>query len=212
MAAYRLLACIMLGWRLIVSILPILCYFVPLYARRKLLWSSWRVTNPLFKFLEFAAIVKERVPSAIVIVDNDKPISTKADATNHLSGHHDSTKVILLCRNVSAMLSKLANCIHNQCSRKWTLAYWFSLTPLWHQGACTSHESPTKHSISHCQISTLPQVSCNYSGLDGYPGREIHAQITDRSGAVLSFGLGANCLWKYCCWCEARNIFRPKNR
>jgi len=100
MAAYRLLACIMLGWRLIVSILPILCYFAPLYARRKLLWSSRRVSNPLFKFFEFAAIVKERVPSAIVIVDNDKPISTKADATNHLSGHHDLMAGVMTCNMI----------------------------------------------------------------------------------------------------------------
>jgi len=84
MAAYRLLACIMLGWRLIVSILLTLCYFAPLYARRKLLWSFWRVTHPLFKFLEFAAIV----------------ISTKAGATNHLSGHHDLMAGVITCNMI----------------------------------------------------------------------------------------------------------------
>ena len=99
------------------------------------------------------------------------------------------------------MLSKLANCIHNQCSRKWALAYWFFLTPPWHQDACTSHGSPTNHFSSRCQISTLPRVSCQLSWSWWTPRKRNSRTDRRRKWCGVEFWNWEQIAQrKYCCW------------
>jgi len=175
MAAYRLLACIMLEWWLIVLILLILCYFALLYVQRKLLWSSWRATNSLFKFSEFAAIVKKQVPSVIII-------STKAGAMN---GHHDLMAGVIICNIILQRWFFYVE-MWARCCQNWQIVFIINavrngLSPIdsllllwcfyfaWIANKALYLLLPNIYKYLHSL-----GFHVNYSGLDRYPGREIH--------------------------------------
>ncbi|KAG5352022.1 hypothetical protein C0989_004165 [Termitomyces sp. Mn162] len=159
-------------------------------------------TNPLIKIVDLATIskdVKERAPSAIIVVDNtmmspylQRPLEHGADivydsATKYLSGHHDLMAGAITCNrdDLANQMGFTINAIGN------------ALTPidsfLLLRGIKTlalrmDRQQATAGAVAN-YLNNLG-FHVNYPGLADHPGREIHERIADGNGAVLSFETG----------------------
>ncbi|KAF9223473.1 cystathionine beta-lyase [Gyrodon lividus] len=159
-------------------------------------------TNPLLKIVDIAGIakeVKERIPDALVVVDNtmmspalQRPLEHGADivydsATKYLSGHHDLMAGVITC-NSDVIAKKLAFIINSTGN---------ALTPfdcfLLLRGSKTlslrlSQQSHTASLVAN-YLSSLGFPTF-YPGLPNHPNRDIHERISSGYGAVLSFTTG----------------------
>ncbi|KAF9237616.1 Cys/Met metabolism PLP-dependent enzyme-domain-containing protein [Melanogaster broomeanus] len=159
-------------------------------------------TNPLLKIIDIAGIakeVKERLPDALVVVDNtmmspalQRPLEHGADivydsATKYLSGHHDLMAGVITCSrdDVAKHLAFTINATGN------------ALTPfdcfLLLRGIKTlslrlSQQSQTATVVAN-YLSSLG-FPTYYPGLPNHPNRDIHERISSGYGAVLSFTTG----------------------
>ncbi|KAI6045307.1 Cys/Met metabolism PLP-dependent enzyme-domain-containing protein [Pisolithus marmoratus] len=160
-------------------------------------------TNPLLKIVDIASIakeVKERVPAALVVVDNtmmspflQRPLEHGADivydsATKYLSGHHDLMAGVITCNrdDVAKQIAFMINATGN------------GLTPfdsfLLLRGTKTlalrlNQQSSTSMLVAHYLHSLgFPTF---YPGLPDHPNKEIHERISNGYGAVLSFSTGS---------------------
>jgi cystathionine beta-lyase/mevalonate kinase len=159
-------------------------------------------TNPLLKIVDIAGIakeVKERIPDALVVVDNtmmspalQRPLDHGADivydsATKYLSGHHDLMAGVITCNrdDVAKQLAFTINAAGN------------ALTPfdcfLLLRGIKTlsirlSQQSHTASVVAN-YLSSLG-FPTYYPGLPNHPNRDIHERISSGYGAVLSFTTG----------------------
>ncbi|KAI6025599.1 Cys/Met metabolism PLP-dependent enzyme-domain-containing protein [Pisolithus orientalis] len=160
-------------------------------------------TNPLLKIVDIATIakeVKERVPAALVVVDNtmmspflQRPLEHGADivydsATKYLSGHHDLMAGIITCNrdDVAKQIAFIINATGN------------GLTPfdsfLLLRGSKTlairlNQQSSTSMLVARYLHSLgFPTF---YPGLPDHPNREMHERISSGYGAVLSFATGS---------------------
>ncbi|KAI6122182.1 cystathionine beta-lyase [Pisolithus croceorrhizus] len=160
-------------------------------------------TNPLLKIVDIATIakeVKERVPAALVVVDNtmmspflQRPLEHGADivydsATKYLSGHHDLMAGVITCNrdDVAKQIAFLINATGN------------GLTPfdsfLLLRGTKTlalrlNQQSSTSILVARYLHSLgFPTF---YPGLPDHPNKEIHERISNGYGAVLSFSTGS---------------------
>ncbi|KIJ66660.1 hypothetical protein HYDPIDRAFT_127875 [Hydnomerulius pinastri MD-312] len=159
-------------------------------------------TNPLLKIVDIAGIakdVKERVPDAIVVVDNtmmspalQRPLEHGADivydsATKYLSGHHDLMAGVITCNrdDIAKQMAFIINSTGN------------ALTPfdsfLLLRGSKTlslrlSQQSSTA-SLVATYLSSLGFPTF-YPGLPNHPNRDVHERISSGYGAVLSFTTG----------------------
>ncbi|PCH42326.1 cystathionine beta-l [Wolfiporia cocos MD-104 SS10] len=159
-------------------------------------------TNPLLKIVDIArisALVKEKCPDAIVVVDNtmmspylQRPLEHGADivydsATKYLSGHHDLMAGVITCNrdDLAKQMAFTINAVGN------------ALTPfdsfLLLRGIKTlavrmDRQQSTAMVVAQL-LSRLGFVT-HYPGLPSHPGKEIHERIADGYGAVLSFETG----------------------
>ncbi|KAJ7220502.1 cystathionine beta-lyase [Mycena pura] len=159
-------------------------------------------TNPLLKIADIAAIsqdIKERVPDAIVVVDNtmmspylQRPLDHGADivydsATKYLSGHHDLMAGVITCnrddlhKQMAFTINSVGNALApNDC---------FLLL----RGTKTLALRMDRQQATSQLVATYLHdlgFPTYYPGLPGHPGREIHARIASGNGAVLSFVTG----------------------
>ncbi|KIM54345.1 hypothetical protein SCLCIDRAFT_31139 [Scleroderma citrinum Foug A] len=160
-------------------------------------------TNPLLKIVDVATIakeVKERVPNAIIVVDNtmmspflQRPLEHGVDivydsATKYLSGHHDLMAGVITCNrdDIAKQIAFIINATGN------------ALTPfdsfLLLRGTKTlavrmSQQSSTAMLVARYLHSLgFPTF---YPGLPDHPNREVLERISSGYGAVLSFTTGS---------------------
>ncbi|KAG6334057.1 hypothetical protein ID866_5031 [Astraeus odoratus] len=160
-------------------------------------------TNPLLKIVDIASIakeVKERVPNAIVVVDNtmmspflQRPLEHGADivydsATKYLSGHHDLMAGVITCNSddIAKQIAFLINATGN------------ALTPfdsfLLLRGTKTLALRLTQQSSTSMQVARYLHslgFPTFYPGLPDHPNKDIHERISSGYGAVLSFTTGS---------------------
>lgn len=159
-------------------------------------------TNPLLKVADLPKIIaeaKERVPNAIVVVDNtmmgpylQRPLEFGADivydsATKYLSGHHDLMAGVIVCNrdDLAKQMAHMVNSVGNG------LSPFDSFLLL--RGVKTlvirmDRQQASARVVAEWLFGLGFHV--NYPGLKSHPNREVHERISDGPGAVLSFTTG----------------------
>ncbi|OCB84761.1 cystathionine beta-lyase [Sanghuangporus baumii] len=163
-------------------------------------------TNPLLKIADLAkisALVKERAPEVIIVVDNtmmspylQKPLEHGADivydsATKYLSGHHDLMAGVITCNrdDLAKQMAFTINSVGNG------LSPFDSFLLL--RGTKTLAVRMDRQQSSAMAVATMLDrlgFTVHYPGLKNHPRREVHERIASGAGAVLSFETGDKAL------------------
>ncbi|KAF9532585.1 cystathionine beta-lyase [Crepidotus variabilis] len=159
-------------------------------------------TNPLLKIVDIATIskdVKERVPDAIVVVDNtmmspylQRPLEHGADivydsATKYLSGHHDLMAGAITC-NRDDIAQKLAHIVNSVGNALTPIDSFLLLRGIKTLALRMDRQQQSSQLVAE-YLHDLGFV-VHYPGLPDHPGAGVHQRIADGNGAVLSFETG----------------------
>ncbi|KIK96455.1 hypothetical protein PAXRUDRAFT_138398 [Paxillus rubicundulus Ve08.2h10] len=159
-------------------------------------------TNPLLKIVDIAGIAKEvneRLPDAIVVVDNtmmspalQRPLEHGADivydsATKYLSGHHDLMAGVITC-NRDDIAKKIAFIINSTGNALTPFDCFLLLRGTKTLSLRLAQQSDTAFLVAN-YLSSLGFPTF-YPGLPNHPNRDVHERISSGYGAVLSFTTG----------------------
>ncbi|KIJ14273.1 hypothetical protein PAXINDRAFT_79654 [Paxillus involutus ATCC 200175] len=159
-------------------------------------------TNPLLKIVDIAGIAKEvneRLPDAIIVVDNtmmspalQRPLEHGADivydsATKYLSGHHDLMAGVITC-NRDDIAKKIAFIINSTGNALTPFDCFLLLRGTKTLSLRLSQQSDTASLVAN-YLSSLGFPTF-YPGLPNHPNRDVHERISSGYGAVLSFTTG----------------------
>ncbi|RKP05981.1 cystathionine beta-lyase [Thamnocephalis sphaerospora] len=159
-------------------------------------------TNPMIRIADvqrIAAMVHERCPNALVVVDNtmmspylQRTLSLGADieyhsGTKYLSGHHDLMAGVIGVRDV-ALAEQLAFVVNAAGCGLGPFDSWLLLRGVKTLAVRMDRQQRSAERVAEFLESRGFRVY--YPGLASHPQYELHRRLSDGAGAVLSFETG----------------------